>query len=263
MKRLKTLMLTALTLMTAVAFLPSGARVQAASKKSVYVVTKIKVMEGKSKTTIKLTYNKTGLLKTIDSPIVDEKSIETFTYNKNNQLIKMVDDSVFHGEKNHSVFKYSWKKGRKVSKTEIYDGNPILLKYTYNSKGQIVSETGGMGGKTTYKYKMGQVFKSDNEQLHYKANLDKKGNATSWTRTYYNKNEKKSEKIGYCNARFTYKSGRVKKLTKTFKNNPMQDKERTQTRTFIYKKISVPKKLADSIADQQWKLINETEGFAW
>ena len=266
MKHFKRSVAFVLALIMSVTLLPLVAQAATTKTKTVYVITNIAVKEnGKTKAIngkkagVTVTYNDNGLIKKIDSAFVYDAGTDTFTYNKNNQMTKKV--SKFGDDSNTTT--YTWKNGLKTKKTEKSPDYSQTTKYKYNSKDQISSSNNGHE-TTKYSYKKGHVIKAVGEEITYTASLDDKGNITKWTRKF------NSNKIGYYKATITYnKSGRVSKLVRTFKSNPMMQEKHTQTLTFTYKKMTVPKSVADTIADQQWQLINsntlhlDAESFAW
>ena len=258
MKHFKRTIVFILALVMTVTLLPAA--VQAASTKTVYVVSGVKVKEGKTTTEITLSYNDNGLLKKIASTYADEKVSETFAYNNKNLLKKYVNKVLtgkHKGTVDTSTYKY-YSSGLRKSKTEN-EGEPVT--YQYNKKNQIISET-GEHGSTQYTYnKYGHVRKtaSDDGNFSYSATFDDNGNITKWARKF------QTEKIGYGSYTITYNSaGRVKTIKGTEKANPMAP-EHTRTLTFTYTKMKVSADLADAIAEQQWQFINRNSGvaFAW
>jgi len=255
MKHLKRTMVLFLALIMTITILPAA--VQAASKKTVYVVSSVKVEENGKTTAIKLSYNEKGLLTKITSTYADEKTTETFSYNKKYQLTKYVK-KVISGEHKgvNETLTYTYNgKGQRTSKaSEDYKET-----YKYNTKNQITTAVSERG-ETNYKYKNGHVKKATGtDPLTYSATFDDHNNIKQWS------NKFNTEKIGYGSYTFTYyKNGRAKTLKKTFKPNPMGT-EKTQTLTFTYTKMTVPADQADTIADQQWQFINGdgVVGFAW
>ncbi len=262
MKAFKRTITLALALLLGVTLLPAAVKTEAASTKTVYVVSKITIKEGSTTTASTLSYTDTGLIQKIDTSYKTERIKDTFTYNADNQLKKHVEKILTGDHKGSTPTTYTYNKnGQRTKKTDKYDDEKSVTKYTYNSKGQVAAST-VEDRTTTYTYhKNGHVKKANNEDIAYTASFDDKGNITKWTRKF------DTQKIGYYNATITYTgSGRVSKITKTFKNNPMQDKQ-SQTLTFSYTKVKVPAALADTIAEQQWNIINNLHGgaesFAW
>ncbi len=249
---------SALVLIACLAVLPAGAQA-ASKKKSVYVISSISVTEGGKKTTIKPTYRTDGLLKKLKREFTDETWNETFTYGKKGRIQKHTEKVLSGSHKGMgTTIEYTWKGGRLTKKVELYsEGDSGTTTYTYDPKGRIASSSNGFE-VMKYTYKKGHVVKAEGDHIKYSATLDPKGNVKKWNRKY------DGQKIGYDSANITYKSGSANKVTRTFKANPMQEKEQKQTFQFKYKKISVPKSLANIIADQQWKLTNEpADSFAW
>ena len=255
MKHLKRTTVLILALIMTITLLPAAA--QAASKKTVYVVSSVKVVENGKTTAIKLSYNENGLLTKIASTYADEKTTETFSYNKKDQLTKYVKKILSGKHKgDNETFTYTYnKKGQRKSK----DSKDYKVTYKYNSGNQIITAV-SEHGDTNFKYKNGHVKKaSGTGPITYSATFDDHDNIKEWS------NKFNTEKIGYGSYAYTYyKNGRAKTLKKTFKPNPMGS-EKTQTLTFTYTKMTVPANLTDTIADQQWQFINGNGvvGFAW
>ncbi len=259
-RKMKRFMTTAAVLAVTICMACLPAEVHAAAKKkTVYVISGISVKEDGKKTSVKPTYTKDGLLKKIKWVLSDETYTDSFTYGKKGQIKQNTEKILSGSHKGQgATVKYTWKNGRLTQKIEYYaEGDSSTTKYTYDAKGRIASSSNGHE-EIIFTYKKGHVVKSEGDKIKYSASLDSKGNVKKWTRTF------DGQKIGYYSAKITYKSGRVKKLTRIFKANPMQEKEQKQTLTFTYKKMRVPKSLADKIADQQWQFINHAaDSFAW
>lgn len=251
--------ISALAVMAGLAVMPAEA--QAASrKKSVYVISSISVTEDGKTTSIKPTYTKDGLFKKIKWNYADASVTDSFTYETKGRIKQYTEEILTGSHKGEgATTMYTWEGSRLTKKTEYYgEGESSTTEYTHNSKGQIISSSHDFEGYVAYAYKKGHVIKSEGGKIKYSAVLDSKGNVKEWTRTF------DDQIIGYYNAKITYKSGRVKKLTRTFKANPMQEREQKQTFKFKYKKKKVSKSLAKKIAEQQWRLINDTaDSFAW
>jgi YD repeat-containing protein len=179
MKISRSLVAIGIAIAVVFAFVPVLGQVSAASKKTVYVVKSIKEVEDGKTGTVKLTYNKDGLLtKCVESA---EGVTVTYTYGKNGQL-KSATEKSKHGTVKAN---YTWKSGKMVKKAGTRDGGdkfsnvikyrgdkPIssdvteqwiddqtgkamvdkaTCKYTYKN-GKIVKSTGRMGSVTTFKY---------------------------------------------------------------------------------------------------------------
>lgn len=258
MKHFKRTMVLILAVLMSISLLPAVA--QAASKKTVYVVSSVTIKEGSQTNKITLSYNSNGLLKKFSEPAT--YTTVTFKYNDKNQLVKKINntyDGDFKG-KQTITYKYN-KKGQRTKKIETFgEGDTQTTLYTYTSNNYVKTAT-GMFGKTTYKYNKGRVIKATSDKIRYAAKYDSKGSIIKWVR-YFEK-----EKIGNYKATITYKNGRVSKLVRTYKPNPMWDRSHKETLTFTYKKMTVPASLADEIAEQQWHYINSAndnaESFAW
>ena len=253
-------MTTAALLAAIVCMVCLPAKVHAAAKKeTVYLISGISVKENGKKTSVKPTYTEDGLLEKIKWVFSDETYTNSFTYGKKGQIRQNTEKILSGSHKGQgATVKYTWKNGRLTQKVEYYaEGDSSTTKYTYNAKGRIASSSNGHE-KIKHTYKKGHVVKSEGGKIKYSASLDSYGNVKKWIRTF------DGQKIGYYNAKITYESGRVKKLTRIFKANPMQEKEQEQTLTFTYKKMRVPQSLVEKITAQQWQFINHAaDSFAW
>ncbi|MCR5469231.1 MAG: hypothetical protein K6F37_09740 [Lachnospiraceae bacterium] len=245
------------------------AQVQAASKKNVYVITKVKVKQDGESTTTKLAYNKTGLLKTITDP--REDLTETFKYNSKGQLTEYKETIKSGDHKgNNTTRKYTWKNGLLTIITwSGSDGskdkyelkyknkklNKVLVTSTWtNDNGK--KETDTRDKKITLN-KKGHISKIEEANITEMGTFDKNGNVTKWSAVY------DGNEVGYVKTTYTYKNGRVIKL-KRESYNPMMNNPLKETWTITYSKKSVDKKYVSYIAEQQWKFLNgNVENYAW
>jgi len=225
----------------------------AGSKTNVYVVTKIVYKSDQYKTT------------------------NTYTY-KNGLVTKVTAKNVANGDASSSVSKYTYtsKKALK-SKVNTYDGKTNYKStYTTNSKGYVTKASTTYTGDspknvTKYSYKGGKLTKSANKYSTTSYTYYSNGNFK--TSTY-----KASEGDDTFKTTYSYdKKGNLKKIvsgspdasikeTTTFKNTYKNGRLAKQvlsfagsfseTATFTYKKVSVPKSIAKMVKSQQNLLIS-------
>ena len=252
----------------------SKAPVNAAQKKTVYVVKTIKFKQGKKTTKTKLTYNNNGTIKKIKDS--REKETMTFSYGKNGQIKKFKDKIEAGDHKGTETRKYTWKSGN-IEKMDVKRFGNGTAAYTFKyKKGMLDSSTnveqwtGDDGSpqsnviKTTYTMKKGHIYKMKNNYGTFSQKMDKKGNVVQV-------GKKEGGFGGYYIAKITYKKNRISKM-KIESWNPMMTNKNIRgdnalkgTKVITYKTIKVNKSLADIIEAQQWKLLNgtATEDFAW
>jgi len=252
----------------------SKAPVNAAQKKTVYVVETINFKQGKETTKTKLTYNKNGTIKIIKDS--REKETMTFSYGKNGQIKNFKDKIEIGDHKGTETRKYTWKNGN-IEKMFVKRFGDSTATYTFKyKKGMLDSSTnveqwtGDDGSpqsnviKTTYTMKKGHIYKMKNKYGTFSQKMDKKGNVVQI-------GKKTGGFGGYYIAKITYKKNRISKM-KIESWNPMMTNKNIRgdnalkgTKVITYKTIKVNKSLADIIEAQQWKLLNgtATEDFAW
>lgn len=266
MKRLLAILL--LTILTGTMILP----VQAASKKTMYVVSSIKekgVLRsfGKDSYTVKVTYTKKGLIKKINIPC-KEGLVYTFTYNKKNRLTKFVEEIKNGDFKCVNTYTYTYKDGKLKTRTlKSTNGDTEKRTYDYKNGYRVLSNnitTWKENGKTetekskeTATYKNGHVKTLNRVGIYSQTySMDSRGNYTKYV---LKAADGTIIKDGYLKASMNYdKNNRITKRVVAYKN-PMMDREEKITQTVKYKKITVDKKYAAMIEAQQWQLLN-TEG---
>ena len=246
----------------------------AASKKTIYVVSSVKIKNGSKTIKPKISYTK-GLIKKITLP--GEKM--TFSYNKKKQLKKYVDNKTTGEFKGKEVVTYTWKNNLMQKRTSKVPGRYDISVSTYKYKkkqltaGKTVSKWVEDGknykyvGKETYKCKkgmpvyVGQTSNSNKEKFST-ANTFKYDKKKNITRRIMTMNGKKFSN-SYYKAKITYKNGRVSKMkTEHLIPMGMNEKPAKCTITVSYKKIKVKKAYAGTIEKQQWQLINNMAGFS-
>ena len=245
----------------------SAVPVQAAKKKTVDVMTKMKfkAYTGDGMLNVKFAYTKKGLVKSKsvyspDNPKIPQMKT-TYTYNADNMVTKSeiyqngqkaVNVTYKYNSKNQLVTrktvsvgtpkititaKYTYQKGILATASHTYKGtkfDPTITTFTFNAKGQpskiIIKGANGGNFKTTTTYK-----------------YDKNGYMKSQT---YSGSDGK----GTMTRKLTYKNGKLVKY---------QDMEKTENgtytdnaRTITWKQISVPAGVADLIDRQQKEIIN-------
>ncbi len=236
-------------LLMAAALLPA-VRIEAASKKTVYVVTECRSKDGSEKYnyeynseglvsrkitasgTMDYFYNSKGLLKKMveKDEALDEDSTWTFSYDENNHMVKMVEkDNRTKKRLDSAVFTYS-KKGRlsQIIETISKRGEVPrkVLTYKLNYKKGLLSKISITMDISSEK----EVFEF---QYNDRKNLSKQ--ICSW---------------GTATEKFTYnKNGRISKRTE--KMVGADGGKATTVYTFKYKKVTVPKSRVPLINEQQ------------
>ncbi|SFB17388.1 hypothetical protein SAMN05216249_111100 [Acetitomaculum ruminis DSM 5522] len=263
-------------------FAPAKNVLAASSKKTIYVVSSVKVngttANGKENYKSSVSYNKYGLLTKINNN-GSENITDTFTYDKNQRLTKFTEKIGTGDAKDINTTNYSYKNGKLCKSTRNrQDGDKVVTTYTWKN-GLITSstlvtswlqngKTESVTTKSSYKYKNNHVCYAKDSSNGYKNEFfithDKKGNVTKFV--YKNNSNKKA--ILNVSSKITYdKNKRATKIVNEFKS-PFLDKAEKFTKTVTYKKITVDKKYASAIANQQWQLLNANFnsigiGFAW
>ena len=262
MKFFKKAFIMSVALAMAIAITPAA---QSNTKKTLYIISSISVKENGKTTPIKLSYNKNGLLKKIDASYSDSRITQSFYYDNSNQLTKRIMKGSDYGSKVNVTYLYTWKKGKLKKIVTDFSGNDTCTTvFKYNSQNLISSQAVTYSGDSFKfttdftKYKKGHRVKAKGYDK-YEAGLDKKGNITYYWLGEYVGNQ---ASIKYD------KNGRVKTLKRTFTTGMYGSDKHTQNLNFSYKQISVPKKVGDLIAEQQWTLINNARSyndvsFAW
>lgn len=277
MKRMKKMMATMVVLTLIIVIMGQVVQVKAATSKSIYVVSAIKVKDGSDNYTKKISY-KNGFITKINTPASTESLVETFSYNKSYELKKYVQKVLtgdWKGFQETSTYKY--KNGLLSKKvTQRNDSDKDTMTYSWKN-GKIVSaasvstwkEENGEEGKSsatyTYTYKNGHVVKEavENDYGTMKSNitLDKNNNIVKY--------QMAGNPDSYYKATITYdKNKRITKMTARYKN-PMMGSETKQIMTIVYKKVTVNSKYAEGVKVQQWQLLNGgnksslNANFAW
>ncbi len=277
MGKMKKIILTAAIMAFMVGITSVTVPVKAATGKSVYVVSAIKIKDGSDSYTKKLSY-KNGFITKIETPSSVEELLETFSYNKNYELKKYVQKVLSGDWKGfQETSTYQYKKGLLVKKvTERNDSDRDTMSYSWKN-GKIVSaesnstwkDENGEEGKSSatyeYAYKNGHVVKETIKNsfatMGSKITLDINNNITKYQMT--------GNPDSYYKAAITYdKNKRISKMTVRYKN-PMMGSEVKQVMTIVYKKVTVGSKYVSAIKAQQWQLLNGgnrsslAANFAW
>jgi len=254
----KSIVLIAVTAMLVAAYVMVAALVpvqaHAASKKTVYVITKIAITNSSGTTIDSYTYkyNKHGLVKKrAMKSYGDTIESKYYTYNKAKQITKCVTKDS-RGKKD-SVEKYTYKKGilAKMKYTWYIVDTKGKKTYTFDENGTLVKEEGGNSDGSnqyvgTYKYYSNGLMKSqkgfmENKKFKY----DKKGKCVKeysdgrlfmkYKNTYVSKSSKRLKSVRWYNKdfhkygyfKFTYKKMKVSKadakLVKKQQVQPSQD----------------------------------------
>lgn len=266
-KKLLALIFTLTLMLCSVTLLPAE-KANAAAKKTVYVVSSMKVKKGSKTLKVKVSYDKKGFLKKIS----ESGKTQTFSYDKKHQIKKFVDNVTTGDHKGKSTRTYTWETGRLTKMVGKRGEDKSTSKYTYNDAGQIVScemidewDDGSSTQSLTYSYKNGHLVKTvliskegdDTHESIVTRTLDKKKNITKSKFLLDG-----SDKLGFgYKAKITYKKGRPSKMATSFLHGMMPGTAK-QTVTITYKKIKVDKFFKDKIDAQQWQLINCSSDYA-
>ena len=201
--------------------------VNAASKKTMYVVTSIKRVHNPYTYTYTIKYNKNGLLEECSSGYT-----KGCKYDKNG-VLKQEGDKVYTIKKGVRVkgvtpsttYKYKWKNGQCV---EVKSGN-VRYTYAYDSKGNMTKEEVYIDNVLTYTY--AYTYNNKGHRLTY----------DFWS---------KSGGLSSTAYELKYKNGRLK--TVEHKSASLN-----ATITYTYSKVKVPKKLVEKVNAQQQYILNE------
>ena len=251
-----------------------SAPVEAAAKKSVYVLTKqteSTEMDGESfaSSAYTYTYTNNGLIKKCGSVLSTYK----YTYS-GTQLTKLTETPLEGYESiGKSTYKYTYDKKNRVKKyvetTVNEDGSKTIETSTfgYDSKGRIKTNkivySGTIDNTVTYKYTY-----NSKSQLTKISVISENSNDTSMTYTYDSKGQVKKEVMAYTSdgtayevtttSTYTYdKNGNVKKKVSETSYSDTSVPTSTNTYTYTYKKISVPAKKAALVKEQQKKIFEK------
>ena len=223
------------------AFLINPAQADAASKKTVYVISSIKCKSasGKIVDTYSYKYNSKGLVKQKTMTTSGIKLQYKYTYDKDNQIKKA---AVYSSGKPSYTEKYTYKDGL-LSKgvfTSKYDGTKTISLYTYNAKKQLIYIDSDQNPDTTLKYNSkGSISTADFGFKTLKYKYNSKGFVS---KEYMGK---KLDRI----YRYTYtskNSARRKTMTCYYGN-----KKKICTYYFTYKKMKVNKAYVPAVKKQQ------------
>lgn len=258
----------------AFAFMPLLGTANAASKKLIYVVSSTdfdfqsEVFEKMSHGKVK--YNKKGLV----TEFTAAKNKIEIKYDKKNK-VKQLNITPYAVGEYKSTVKYTWKKGKLKKTVKTSKEETVTTKYSYKGK-KIVKAVDKIVPKdstypvgknvNTYKYKKNHISKvksvTELATLSTLYKFDKKGNIKKMYSSVDGKD------AGITTNKITYKKGKPVFVKSEY---VVKEKEKvfvTKTK-FKFKKIKVPKKYYKVIKEQQWKLINASDGnvdgvsFAW
>ena len=264
---------TAMAITIAFAFMPFPGTANAASKKSVYVVSStyfdFHSQAFTKKSGSKVKYNKKGLI----TKYIGAYSEFRLKYNKKYK-VKQLKTSVFAPGIPSSVKKYTYKNGKMIKTVETSKESTVTTKYTYNGKKIIKAietivpkESSSFKTENKYTYKKKHVSKVRSTDKYGTViavfSFDKKGNVIKITDTLDGKSNDMTTNV------ITYNNHGKPKLIKSEYNYEGLGKLYVTTSKFTFKKIKVPAKYYNRIKEQQWKLINCSDGnddgvsFAW
>ena len=225
-----------------------AAEAPAPENAKVYVLSKIGDME--------CTYNSKGLL----AQRKNASTTITFKYSGSN--IKSYTSKFEHGRsKSTTTGKLTYdKKGRPAKLVEKNANGSATDTYTYNKAGNVKKYTHQASGQGMITYKCaydadGRMIKrnaSGGDKTKTSYEYDENGNMKSATFQYGSR----GYTFEYAN---TYKKGRMTK--KTTKITSLGSY--STTASYSYKKITVPAKYAQAVADQQWALLNPQVSFSY
>jgi len=254
-------LLAAIALIASCSVLAFGAdNAQAATKKKVNVIKNMKVVvpctDYDEVSTDSFSYNSVGLVKKVKSTEkhgdIFYRSKATLTYKK--RVLKKMVEAYIEGASDKITIAFKADGKGRVGKKTVKGGHPY--KYTYDSKGHLKKITWRSDGwDCSYKYKYdskGRVTKIIYDDPSYADGIyrfkyDKHGQILkSWDAGLHEKGK------GDCYThKNTYKHGRlVKKVVK-------RGSHVVETRTYTYKKVSVPKSLVKMVKGQQRVLTND------
>lgn len=223
---------------------------EAASKKTVYVITRM-YEPGEEHRDYKFTYNKKGQVIKCDNVVFGNT---TYTYKKNK-----IRKSIRKSKKGKVLEKdqYSYDKKGRLSRVSIGPGIPIVQKYSYNKKNQITKCSISLSRDNIIKYswKKGQITtinnfyngKSRNQYKYYKNGLIRSlsRSENGWTDLYtyvYTMEENHP----------------IKRVTKTTFNIGTEA-ENLQENELIYecKQIKIDKKYLKQVKAQQRDILHK------
>jgi hypothetical protein len=208
------------------------------------------------------------------------QSTEITAYGKNGE-IRSYEEKVTSGKLKGFVGKktYNWKDGKmvKLTGTRSEPGSSgddsFDTKFTYKGKKVVKShsteryfnekgEPESYDQDIRYTYKDGKVVKAEG-MITTTYKYDKKGNLLESKVTIKLKDGTVMTP-GFYKAKITYKNKRVHKKKISYKTG-MMDKAVICNQTISYKKVKVSKSVADKVAAQQWRLVNDNgiDGIPW
>ena len=205
---------------------------------------------------MKCTYNKNGLLQ----KRANASTTETFKYSGTN--IKSYTSKFSHGRStSKTTGKLTYKKGRLAQLVVKSATGTSKDAYAYNARGLVKKYTHAVANRATVKYSCG--YDADGRLVKRNASG---GDKTKTTYSYDEKGNLAMAANKYGSGGYTQsyankynKAGRLTKKTMTITSLGSFS---TVTK-YKYKKVSVPAKYEQQVAEQQWSLLNPQVSFSY
>ncbi|SFB38474.1 YD repeat-containing protein [Acetitomaculum ruminis DSM 5522] len=235
-KTKKIIALSILAALLTLQFAPINS-VAKSNKTSVYVLTKIATKN--SKACSKFSYDKSGMIKSVKSYDWQNKLWRTMNYNYD-KYSKLTSSTNSYAGSGKTTYKYD-KKNRLIQDKLVWHSDDAkttityVNKYTYNKSNKI--------SKIAVSYQYGKNKGNSTMTLSY----NKSGYVKTITDT--EGKEKFVNKLSYDKYNNLIKLDSYK-IKNTYNSKKLLVKQNNEVLT--YKKISVPKNLANKIKKQQW-----------